>query len=195
MSQRLPGVAPRAFATSSAQRDELERRASGRTVAHREVLRAGILLALSVDPSPSAAARRLGVDVKTVRRWRDCFLSEGLPGLDDRDRPGRPPRIPPEVRYETISLACAKPEDFCVLFRDVWTFESLAQRVLDRHPELGTFDLNINRAGFTAVSRTRWRVDTPLHTGRWQPTPYVGSPTNIFGALTPELAPLMGPID
>ena len=122
------------------QQAELERRASGRMVAHQDVLRAAILLALVADPSPSAASRRTRVDVKTVRRWRDRFLAEGLPGLDDRDRSGRPPRISPEVRYETISLACGKPEEFGVLFRDVWTCESLARCILDRHPELGTFD-------------------------------------------------------
>jgi hypothetical protein len=56
-------------------------------------------------------------------------------------------------------------------------------------------DVNINRARLTAVSRTRWRLDMPLHTGRWQPTPYVGSLTAIFGVLTGELVPLMGPLD
>lgn len=140
MSQRLPGVVPRAVAATPEQQAELERRASGRMVAHQDVLRAAILLALVADPSPSAASRRTGVDVKTVRRWRDRFLAEGLPGLDDRDRSGRPPRISPAVRYETISLACGKPEEFGVLFRDVWTCESLARCILDRHPELGTFD-------------------------------------------------------
>lgn len=56
-------------------------------------------------------------------------------------------------------------------------------------------DVSINRARLTAVSRTRWRLDMPLHSGRWQPTPYVGSLTQIFGVLTGELAPLMGPLD
>lgn len=53
---------------------------------------------------------------------------------------GRPPRVPREVRYETIGLACGQPEDFGVSFRDGWTCESLARCILDRHPELGTFD-------------------------------------------------------
>jgi hypothetical protein len=56
-------------------------------------------------------------------------------------------------------------------------------------------DVNINRARLTAVSRTRWRLDMPLRTERWQPTPYMGSLTDIFGVLTGELAPLMGPLD
>lgn len=56
-------------------------------------------------------------------------------------------------------------------------------------------DVNINRARLTAVSRTRWRLDMPVHTGRWQPTPFVGSLTEVFRILTSELAPLMGPLD
>lgn len=103
-------------------------------------MRARVILGLAADPSPSAVARGVGVDVKTVRRLRDRFLVEGLVGLEDRPRSGRPPRVPSPVRYETISLACGKPEDFGVPFRDVWTCESLARCILDRHPELGTFD-------------------------------------------------------
>jgi hypothetical protein len=56
-------------------------------------------------------------------------------------------------------------------------------------------DVSINRARLTAVSRTRWRLDMPLHTGRWQPTPFVGSLIDIFRVLTVDLVPLMGPLD
>lgn len=87
MNNERRGIAPRVVVLSPAERDELERRATGRTVAHQDRVRAGIMLALAADPSPSAAARRMHVDVKTVRRWRERFLAEGLAGLDDRDRP------------------------------------------------------------------------------------------------------------
>jgi hypothetical protein len=50
-------------------------------------------------------------------------------------------------------------------------------------------------ARLTAVSRTRWRLDMPLHTGRWQPTPFVGSLIDIFRVLTSELAPWIAPLD
>lgn len=55
--------------------------------------------------------------------------------------------------------------------------------------------VHVNRARLTAVSRTRWRLDMPLRTERWQPTPYVGSLIDIFRVLTGELAPLIGPLD
>lgn len=56
-------------------------------------------------------------------------------------------------------------------------------------------DVNINRARLTAISRTRWRLDMPIHTGRWQPTPYIGSLGETFKVLTGELAPFMMPLE
>lgn len=155
------GVQPRVVTADPRQRGELAWRASRASGAHRDVIRARIILALLVDPSPSVAGRLVEVDVKTVRRWRDRFLAEGLPGLVDRDRPGRPPEIAAEVRYETISLACAKPEEAGVKFRDIWTCASLAQCVLERHPELGTFDAS------TAWRYLHQAVIRPHHEEMW----------------------------
>lgn len=162
---RRRGVAPRVVNLSPAARAELQRRAFRRTAAWQDGVRAYIILSLARNPSPSAAARAAHVDVKTVRRWRDRFLREGLVGLDDRDRTGRPPRIPATVRYETISLACGTPEEFGVPFRDVWTCESLARCILARHPKLTTFDAS-----------TAWRflhgaVIRPHHEEMWLHSP------------------------
>ena len=78
---------------------------------------------------------------------------------------GRPPRISKEVRYETISLACGQPEEFGVLFRDVWTCESLARCILDRHPELGTFDAS------TAWRYLHGAAVRPHHEQMWLHSP------------------------
>jgi transposase InsO family protein len=53
-----------------------------------------------------ATAERFQVDAKTVRKWRDRFLAEGEPGLQDRSsRPRRSPnRTPRSVRREVIRL-------------------------------------------------------------------------------------------
>jgi hypothetical protein len=55
-------------------------------------------------------------------------------------------------------------------------------------------DVKENRARLTMVSRTRWRLDMPLHTGRWQPTPYIGSLVDLFHLLTTDLAPFIAPL-
>ena len=53
-----------------------------------------------------ATADRFQVDAKTVRKWRDRFLVEGLGGLEDRSsRPRRSPkRTPRAKRRECIRL-------------------------------------------------------------------------------------------
>lgn len=56
-------------------------------------------------------------------------------------------------------------------------------------------DDRVSRARLTAISRTRWRLDMPLHTGRWQATPYEGSMIAIFSLLTGELAPWIAPLE
>jgi hypothetical protein len=53
----------------------------------------------------------------------------------------------------------------------------------------------INRARLTAVSRTRWRLDMPTRSGRWEPTDWVGSLASLFGVLTGELAPWIVPLE
>ncbi len=53
----------------------------------------------------------------------------------------------------------------------------------------------LNRARLTAISRTRWRLDMPLHTGKWQATPYEGSLPEVFAILTGVLAPFIEPLD
>jgi hypothetical protein len=61
-----------------------------------------------VDPgwTVGATAERFQVDAKTVRKWRDRFVSEGDAGLLDRScRPHRSPnRTPPSVRHRVVKL-------------------------------------------------------------------------------------------
>jgi transposase InsO family protein len=53
-----------------------------------------------------ATAKRFQVDPKTVRKWRDRFLAEGLAGLQDRSsRPHRcPNRTPRRIRRQVLRL-------------------------------------------------------------------------------------------
>ena len=51
----------------------------------------------------AAAAERFQVDPKTVRKWRDRFLAEGAPGLQDRSsRPKRSPARTPDDKTEQV---------------------------------------------------------------------------------------------
>jgi transposase len=74
-------------------------------------LRAQIVLAAARGASNQAIAEDLHVCVDTVRRWRARFGVDGLKGLVDRPRSGRPPVHSPAVRAEVIALACALPAE------------------------------------------------------------------------------------
>jgi transposase len=52
--------------------------------------RARIVLAVADGAGTSAAARQVGVSRPTVIKWRDRFAADGLAGLEDEARTGRP---------------------------------------------------------------------------------------------------------
>ncbi len=55
-----------------------------------------ILRAAAADrPSNLQVANELHCDRHTVGRWRSRYLAQGLGGLHDAPRPGRPRRFPP----------------------------------------------------------------------------------------------------
>jgi transposase len=114
-----------------AARAELERMARAQALDHRPVRRAAMVLALADDPSPSAAARRVGVSEKTVGKWRERYLAEGAAGLRDRRRPGRPLVYLGPERCAVLGLACGKPADVGVECRNIWTLDALADAARD----------------------------------------------------------------
>ena len=68
-------------------------------------LRARIVLAADAGEGTSAIARRLGVSRPTVIQWRDRFAVQGLAGLADEPRSGRPKT----VNDATILAATLEP--------------------------------------------------------------------------------------
>jgi transposase len=87
----------------------LRRVAQSARAPHREVLRARIVLAAAGDTPNAQIAAALGVHVDTVRKWRRRFSKDGLTGLRDRPRPGRPRRFAPATVAEVKALACELP--------------------------------------------------------------------------------------
>jgi transposase len=79
---------------SATQRRVLQARVRKATAAQREVVRARIVLAAAEGEPNIQIARRLQVAVNTVSKWRKRFSQDGLSGLGDRKRPGRPRRFP-----------------------------------------------------------------------------------------------------
>jgi len=109
---------------------EDERRALGSWVRRRSTaqglaLRARIVLACAEGGSNLAVVARLGVDRKTVTRWRARFLRERLDGLTDDPRPGVPRTIT-DARAEEVVVRTLEevPEG-----ATHWSKRELARRV------------------------------------------------------------------
>jgi transposase-like protein len=85
---------PFAVSLTATQRRVLEGRLRRPTAQQREVVRARIVLQAADGEQNIRIAGRLGVAVNTVSKWRKRFVEEGLGGLGDRKRPGRPRRFP-----------------------------------------------------------------------------------------------------
>jgi transposase len=88
----------------------LEERASSRTAAHAEVVRARIVLLAAEGAQNVEIAKRVGVCVDVASRWRKRFCEQGLLGLKDRPRSGRPRVFGSEVMAGIKALACEPPE-------------------------------------------------------------------------------------
>ena len=89
----------------------LTRIATAHTSTVRDRLRARIVLAADAGRSNADISRRLEIGVDTVRKWRSRYASEGLTGLRDRKRSGRPPVYPATVVAEVKGLACSLPAE------------------------------------------------------------------------------------
>jgi hypothetical protein len=80
---------------SGEDRAVLEQRARAYTGPYHVVLRAKIVLLAAEGWENTAIAERLDAPVPLVSKWRKRFYQEGLDGLKDRPRTGRPRTFSP----------------------------------------------------------------------------------------------------
>lgn len=83
-------------------RAELESLASSRSLPASLVLRAKIILLCSEGLTRDAVATEVGVTPQTVGKWRERYRLQGLLGLYDERRPGKPRAISDEAVAELI---------------------------------------------------------------------------------------------
>jgi transposase len=119
---------------SEAEREQVNGLAKSRTASVRLVQRARVIKALLDDPSQSAtkAALALGYRGFTAgSKWVRRFNAQGIAGLEDEARSGRPPTHTEAVRSQLIACACQKPESLGLPFK-VWTLERLQREFKQR---------------------------------------------------------------
>jgi len=113
------------------ERRELERLARSRTEEARLVVRAKIVLWLATGERPYQVADRVGVGRMAAYEWLHRFNAEGLKGLTDHPRPGRPPTYTAAQRAEVIAAALTRPENLGLPFAS-WTLDRLATYLAER---------------------------------------------------------------
>jgi transposase len=103
----LPRAVP--VTLTAAERTTLTERVRGAKTAHRDRLRAQIVLAAARGQDNARIAADLRVTTDTVRKWRGRFAGRGMDGLADLPRCGRPRRISELTRAAVVALACQLP--------------------------------------------------------------------------------------
>ena len=116
---------------SSAERTVLTVRTHAARVAHRDVVRARIVLAADDGQPNGRIADELGLHVDTVRKWRRRFAADGLDGLADLARSGRPRTFTPVQAAEVKALACELPAESGVPLSR-WSTADLAAQAVER---------------------------------------------------------------
>ncbi|MFO8058579.1 MAG: IS630 family transposase [bacterium] len=93
------------------ERQQIESLANSRAMPHGLVRRAKIVLMAAEGESNKVIAEKLGLSASSVGKWRKRFLEQGLEGLHDELRPGRPRSIEDEKIAEAIQTTLqTKPE-------------------------------------------------------------------------------------
>lgn len=102
----------RPFEIGERERAELGARLAVRKCAADEQLRCRIILALAEGQSCTAIAKRFGTTPQTVSKWRQRFLDQGMSGLSDAPRSGRPRTIGDDRVQEVIDrVRQSKPDN------------------------------------------------------------------------------------
>ena len=103
------GQSPFQVRLPASERKLLTRWVRTPTAPYRQVLRAKVVLLAAAGHPNAHIAQRLQVTGNTVRKWRRRFSQQGLAGLGDRPRSGRPRRFPAAVVAEAKAIACELP--------------------------------------------------------------------------------------
>lgn len=102
--------------------------------------RALALLELDRGKTFSAVSETLGVTLQTISGWAKRYQTDGLKGLDDQPRSGRPVEIDGNERAKITALACSEaPEGYAR-----WSLRLLANKAIElgycehiSHTEIG----------------------------------------------------------
>jgi putative transposase len=111
-------------------RVELERIVRSSTAQVRMVERAQIVLYAADGRSAAEIGGMVGCSVNTVQKWRSRYERDGIVGLSDLPRSGKPLIFSQADRARLIAKACARPPETPEgAQQERWTYEQLGAAV------------------------------------------------------------------
>jgi transposase len=109
---------------SVAEADAIEQLVRSRTAAVRQVERAKMVWLSRAGQTVAAIAEELRLDPDTVRKWLKRFNAEGLRGLEDAARSGRPATYTAAEISVVVATARTNPQSLALPFA-AWTLDRL----------------------------------------------------------------------
>ena len=106
------------------QERELRELVQRPTTPQRDALRARMILGRAQGLSQEETARLVKVRRTVVAHWEKRFREQGLAGLAEARRPGRKPRLSPQVRSKIITGATQPPKG-----RQRWSTRTMAREM------------------------------------------------------------------
>ena len=108
---------------SNEEHEQLKSIANSRSVPYRLVKRARLILMAAEGTPNRAIAQKIELSSQMVCKWRQRYVQQGLSGLHDELRPGRPRSISDEKVAVLIGKTLqTKPQD-----GTYWTIRSVAK--------------------------------------------------------------------
>lgn len=120
----MPRHAP-AISLTTEEASTLKTISNSRAAEYRQVERAKIILACATGLQSKEVANELGITLPTVAKWRKRFAEQGLPGLRDAQRSGKPLIYGTDFRDRLFSLIDKDPPDGLVR----WDCPTLAEKL------------------------------------------------------------------
>src|SRR5713101_8231423 len=125
----MPALAKRSE-IGAEDRAELERIVRSSTEEVRMVERAQIVLAAEEGHSAAEIGRLVGCSTNTAQKWRSRYEQDGIAGLGDLPRSGKPLTYSQADRARLIAKACTRPPETPEgAQQERWTYEQLGEAV------------------------------------------------------------------
>jgi len=139
---------------SPEEEQEIDRLVRSRTAPVRQVERARIIALARQGQRMPAIAAAVGVSAPVARRWRERFNAQGIGGLADAPRSGRPATYPPAAVGELIAASLTDPQTLGLPFGS-WTLDRLAAYLC----ETTAIAMKRSRSGeIVPAEGLRWRI-------------------------------------